>query len=472
MSTREPTAGATQPNEPQSIAKLARSWLYFVYPKELAGQAVELVHGLTLGRESWGEADASNENASVPIGVVGHPTVSRRHARVQLGFGVPFLSDLGSSNGSRVNGVTVTKPAALTPGSVVRLGDTLAVVDETAAVLDGDSDANGSTLQGHSASIARVKQLLLRAAPQAVPVLILGETGTGKEWLAGDVHRLSERSGPHLKLSCAELAPQLIESQLFGHERGAFTGADTRHAGLFVAAHGGTLFLDEVGELPLESQAKLLRVLQEGEVRPVGSVRTQKVDVRVVCATNRDLAEFVEAGAFRRDLYARLSVFELRLPPLRARRQDILGWAERFCERAGRDVGAIQWHPVVAEHLLLHPWLDNLRGVERLVQRLLSFGPPSLVGMQLLREVMPEFGEDSGPPSPAANAAASAPPAPPALQDPLSAPISPAPQAQPTREEFVVVYEAMGRNVRAVARHFGRDRRQVYRWLEAFGIER
>jgi len=124
---------------------------------------------------------------------------------------------------------------------------------------------------------------------------------------------------------------------------------------------------------------------------------------------------------------------------------------------------------VVAEHLLLHPWLDNLRGIERLVQRLLSFGPPSTVGMQLLREVMPEFGEGTGPPSPAPSGAASAAPA---LQDAASAPISPAPQAQPTREEFVAVYEAMGRNVRAVAKHFGRDRRQVYRWLEAFGIER
>src|SRR6187399_381852 len=299
MSTREPEAGATQPNEPQSIAQRARWWLHFVHPRELAGQAVELVHGLTLGREPWGEADLSNKEASVPIGVVGHPTVSRRHARVQLGFGVPFLSDLGSSNGSRVNGVNVAKPTALTQGSVVRLGDTLAVVDE-AAVRDSDSEG-ASTLQGHAASVARVRQLLLRAAPQAVPALILGETGTGKEWLAGDVHRLSGRSGPHLKLSCAELAPQLIESQLFGHERGAFTGADARHAGLFVAAHGGTLFLDEVGELPLESQAKLLRVLQEGEVRPVGSVRTQRVDVRVVCATNRDLARLVETGAFRRD---------------------------------------------------------------------------------------------------------------------------------------------------------------------------
>jgi DNA-binding NtrC family response regulator len=160
---------------------------------------------------------------------------------------------------------------------------------------------------------------------------------------------------------------------------------------------------------------------------------------------------------------------------LRERRQDILGWVDRFCQRAGREVGAIQWHPVVAEHLLLHPWLDNLRGVERLVQRLLSFGPSSTVGMQLLREVMPEFCDDTSPASPAplgpraADAAATAPPA---KQDAASAPVLPGVSAQPTREEFVAVYEATGRNVRAVAKHFGRDRRQVYRWLNAFGIER
>jgi transcriptional regulator with GAF, ATPase, and Fis domain len=319
---------------------------------------------------------------------------------------------------------------------------------------------------------------LLRAAPKDVPALILGENGTGKEWLAADIHRLSGRSGPYLKLSCAELSPQLIESQLFGHERGAFTGADARHSGLFLAAHEGTLFLDEIGELPLESQAKLLRVLQEGEVRPVGSVRTQRVDVRVVGATNRDLARAVDAGTFRRDLYARLSVFELQLPALRERRQDILGWSERFCQRAGRDPSVIHWQPVVAERLALYAWPDNLRGVDRLVQRLLSLALPITVGMQLLREVMPELASDpfpSAPPGASPNAR-SAPAAPPELESarPASAPpgSSPPAPAQPTREEFLAVYEALGRNVRAVSKHFGRDRRQIYRWLENFGIER
>lgn len=474
MSTREPGIGSTQPNEPQSIPEHARWWLHFVYPRELAGQSVELTHGLTLGRDPWGDAESSQAAASVERGVVTHATVSRQHALIQRGFGgrgPAFLTDMGSRNGTRVNGVAVDKPTPLTPGSVVRLGDTLAVVDGAASAA---SDESSSTLQGRAPGIAKVRQLLVRAAPQAAPVLILGETGTGKEWLAADVHRLSGRGGPHLKLSCAELAPQLIESQLFGHERGAFTGADTRHSGLFVAAHGGTLFLDEVGELPLESQAKLLRVLQEGEVRPVGSVRTQRVDVRVVCATNKDLARLIDAGGFRRDLHARLSVFELRLPALRERRQDILAWAERFCQRAGREAGAIQWHPVVAEQLTLYPWRDNLRGVERLVQRLLTYGASISVGMQLLREVMPEFGDEPTPgPTPAALDSRPSPAAPTAPPVPNQAPPAPAAaQAAPTREEFLAVYEALGRNVRAVSKHFGRDRRQIYRWLTAFGIER
>jgi transcriptional regulator with GAF, ATPase, and Fis domain len=372
MPTRQPEVGVTQPNEPQSIAQAPRLWLHFVYPRELAGREVELSHGLTFGRDPSQVTSADVREAHTH-GCVPHPTVSRRHAGIQSGFGVPFITDLGSSNGTRVNGVNVAAPTALAPQSVVRFGDTLAVVDERVRE-EGAHDQ--SSLPGVGAGVARVRNVLARAAPQAVPVLILGETGTGKEWLAADVHRSSGRRGPYLKLSCAELSPQLIESQLFGHERGAFTGADSRHSGLFVAAHEGTLFLDEIGELPLDSQAKLLRVLQEGEVRPVGSVRTQRIDVRVVCATNRDLARAVEAGTFRRDLYARLSVFELRLPALRERRQDILGWADRFCQRAGREPGVIHWQPIVAERLALYAWPDNLRGLDRLVQRLLSLGQP------------------------------------------------------------------------------------------------
>jgi len=460
-----PGFGATQPNQPQSVPVQPRWALYFVHPPALGSLQIEVAPGATLGRDP----DSA-------LAVISHPTVSRRHAEIQSGFGSLFLSDLGSSNGTRVNGALLTQPSALAPQNVVRFGDALAVVDERMQ----STSVDGAAWLGTTPAIGRLRALAQRAAAQSVPALILGETGTGKEWLAADLHRLSGRAGPYVKLSCAELAPQLIESQLFGHERGAFTGADTRHPGLFVAAHGGTLFLDEIGELPLELQAKLLRVLQEGEVRPVGSIRTQAVNVRVIAATHRDLARDVEQGKFRRDLYARLSVFELELPPLRARRQDILFWVERFCERRGRAPDCIAWQPVVAERLLLHAWPDNLRGLDRLVERLLAMGSePLTVGMQLLREVMPELAVEASQAAAAAPVIAAPEPSASNATEPPRAGSTPARAGRddealrtPTREEFLGVYEATGRNVRATSKHFGRDRRQVYRWLESFGIER
>jgi len=386
--------------------------------------------------------------------------VSRRHASIALGFGVPILTDLGSSNGTRVNGAAVTAPTPLSPQSVVRFGDVLAIVDDHA----GSSEAPASPL-GRSPYMIRLQAELDRAAKERVPVLVLGETGTGKEWIAAEVHHRSERTGRYVKLNSAELSPQIVESELFGHERGAFTGAVARHAGLFVEAEGGTLFLDEIGELPLELQAKLLRVLQEGEVRPVGSARTERVDVRVVAATNRALATDVEENRFRRDLHARLSFFELRLPPLRGRRQDILWWlrklSERWCEQRGKSL-AMEIQPAAAERLLLHAWPDNLRGLERLAHRLLS-AEQTAIGVRALAEAMPEIAQEGLGPSPATSTSA---------PEKRSSTPARAVSDRPTREEFLAVYEASGRNVRATSKHFGRDRRQVYRWLEAFGIER
>jgi DNA-binding NtrC family response regulator len=470
---------ATEPNAPRSIAHPPRLFLHFVYPRELAGRVVELSK-LVLGRDPG----ADRTGASEPYASIPHPTVSRRHASVQHGFGVPILADLGSSNGTRVDGNAVHEPTPLVAQSVVRFGDTLAVVEEQAPRPD---DSLAALVPGSGPSVVRVHTTLRRAAPEASTLLVLGETGTGKEWLAAALHRLSGRSGPYLKLSCAELAPHLIESELFGHERGAFTGAVGRHTGLFQSAHEGTLFLDEVGELPLELQAKLLRVLQEGEVRPLGSTQTYRTDVRVVSATNRDLSKAVEEGRFRRDLFARISVFEIRLPALRERRQDILPWLERFWE--GRSLArgpatasapgasrpgmplAFRLQPAVAERLLVHPWLDNLRGLDRLVQRLLAIGEDVTVGMRLLGEVMPELATDGeresrAEPNPAATTLNGS-------QARPSAPATAPPQSDvPSREEFLAVYEATGRSVRATSKHFARDRRQIYRWLEAYGVER
>jgi transcriptional regulator with GAF, ATPase, and Fis domain len=193
---------------------------------------------------------------------------------------------------------------------------------------------------GRSAGIRGVFHLVEKAQATAATVLLAGETGTGKEILARAVHEGSDRSeGPYVALNCAAFPDTLLESELFGHAKGSFTGADRAKEGLFAAADGGTLFLDEVGETSIPLQAKLLRVLQEREVRPVGGNHARRIDVRVIAATNRDLRREVEAGAFRADLYYRLAVFPIRVPPLRERRDDILPLAEHFLVLHGRREG-------------------------------------------------------------------------------------------------------------------------------------
>ena len=182
---------------------------------------------------------------------------------------------------------------------------------------------------------SRIMRALLRrvqmVAPTESTVLILGESGTGKELVAGSIHRNSRRkSGPFVKLNCVAIPPELLESELFGHERGAFTGATARKPGKFELANGGTIFLDEIGDMPLSLQAKILRVLQEKEFDRVGGVRTIKVDVRIICATNKNLEQMVQNGAFREDLYYRINVFSINLPPLRERKEDIPLLVEYF----------------------------------------------------------------------------------------------------------------------------------------------
>ena len=203
-------------------------------------------------------------------------------------------------------------------------------------------------------------------------VLILGETGTGKELIARAIHNASKRAGKSLiKVNCAALPPSLIESELFGHERGAFTGATAKRNGRFYLADGGTIFLDEVGELPLELQAKLLRVLQEGEFEPLGSSKTIKVDVRVIGATNRDLQKSAAAGQFREDLYYRLNVFPITVPPLRDRREDIALLAETFLLRTAEKLGRTMepFSAEAIERLRNYDWPGNVRELQNIVER-------------------------------------------------------------------------------------------------------
>ena len=229
-----------------------------------------------------------------------------------------------------------------------------------------------TAILGEHPSIERLRQVIAQVAPTAVTVLVSGETGTGKELVATAIHEQSPRAGgPFVKLNCAALAESILESELFGHERGAFTGATARRQGRFEQAHGGTLFLDEVGEIPPSTQVKLLRFLQEREFERVGGNDTIRVDVRLVAATNRDLRDAVARGRFREDLFYRLNIVHVDVPALRERRQDIRLLAgtllARMAEQHGRPIDGFT--PEALEMLLAHDWPGNVRELENAIER-------------------------------------------------------------------------------------------------------
>jgi len=227
---------------------------------------------------------------------------------------------------------------------------------------------------GTSAHIQDVMRMISRLKDTRTPVLISGESGTGKELVARAIHfRGSMAQTPFVAVDCGSLVPTLMESELFGYEKGAFTGATKSKAGLFQAANGGTIFLDEIGELPLEMQAKLLRVLQEKEVRPVGSNERETVDVRVIAATNRDLEAAYRAGTFRKDLYFRLNVVTVHLPPLRDRRSDIPVLVHHFLDRYAKG-SQIHVTPAAMKSLLQYDWPGNVRELENCIARAVTLG--------------------------------------------------------------------------------------------------
>jgi len=243
---------------------------------------------------------------------------------------------------------------------------------------------------GKSRALKKVLSEAERVAGADTPVLLLGETGTGKELFARAIHKRSHRhDGPLVKVNCAAIPAALIESEFFGHEKGAFTGATGRRDGRFALAHGGTIFLDEIGELPLELQGKLLRILQEGEFEPVGGSKTHKVDVRVIAATNRDVEQAVREGRFREDLYYRLSVFPLRLPPLRERGDDVVLLAEDLIKKLSRRMGHPAGPLTPADVALLRSfaWPGNVRELRNVIERAMI---TSAGGPLRLDRVLPE----------------------------------------------------------------------------------
>ena len=274
--------------------------------------------------------------------------------------------------------------------------------DAPRTVEPGDSPSNPAAVHGiigGSLALRRVIRLAEIVATTDAAVLIRGETGTGKELIGGLIHTLSaRRARPFVKFNCTAIPAGLLESELFGHERGAFTGAIARRIGRFELAHGGTLLLDEIGDLPLDLQPKLLRVLEEQEFERVGSAHTIRSDVRVIAATNRPLEELVEAGEFRADLYYRLNVFPIDLPALRERPEDIPLLVRHFvahhARRLGRRIEAIP--PDVMEKLVRHPWPGNVRELQHAIHRavILSRGtslqlPPLDAGVKIVRTPAP-----------------------------------------------------------------------------------
>jgi DNA-binding NtrC family response regulator len=411
-------------------------------------------------------------------GQVRHPTVSRAHLAIawNADAGAFQARDLDSHNGSALDGVPLgADPRALADGSVLRIGDVVAVWECPIAETEQDCLEASEAIPGRAASVQALRAAIRRAAGDRAPVFIVGETGAGKERVARELHRLSGRTGPLVSINCAALSPALVESALFGHTRGAFTGALDAQRGLFREAHGGSLLLDEIGELPTALQAKLLRAIQEREVHPVGGADTVPVDVRVIAATHRRPADAIAAGLLREDLYARLSLWELHVPALRARRVDLYDWLVHLhaaWQRSGAPPCALPPLSVdTVELLLLQRWPLNLRSLERLVRELTT----RCADRQVDPCDLPDWLDTTAPTargeltsSAPALAAASSPTIPPPsiFDPPIAAPRPPL----PSRDEFIAAFEQLGGSVRALARHFGRERRQIYRWIEAHGV--
>jgi transcriptional regulator with GAF, ATPase, and Fis domain len=448
------TTTASLEDEARILPRPVPAIVRVIYPPELTWQLRLAGEPVVLGRQPDDGTPA-----------LGHATVSRRHAQLWWdGRGQHAIRDLGSRHGTRAGDAVIgDAPRALRDGDVLRLGDVLAVYERL-----GEPDnaaVDRAMIPGDAAAIVALRGAVARAAADPSPALVIGETGSGKEWVARELHRLSGRPGPLVAVNCATLSRELAESQLFGHVRGAFTGATADHDGWFRQAHRGSLFLDELGELPLALQPKLLRVLQDGQVTPVGGARPIAVDVRVIAATNRELEAEVEAGTFRRDLRARLAKWTLDVPALERRRGDILTWLERLWrqwhDERHRTAPTLTWTASAAATVVNAPWPDNLRGLDRLVHSLASLGRGAIDLDDLpdwVRAAPPTAGlAPSTPPTPGATA-------------PVTEAAAPIRVPVPSRDEFIAAWEQHGHSVRAVARHFSRDRRQIYRWLAAHGL--
>ena len=376
-----------------------------------------------------------------------HSSVSRHHAELYRQGPIYALRDCGSTNGTWLNGVR-TEHSALSAGDVLRFGECLGVVanlDSSVALRGFERLAPG--LFGGPSLVAALA-LARTAAPTDVPIVLVGETGAGKECVARALHHWSGRPGRFNAINCSTVPATLAEAELFGHQRGAFTGAERSRIGHFQAAHEGTLFLDEITDLPLDVQAKLLRVVEAGEVVPLGGTASCPASVRIIAAAHEPLGALVEQKRFRPDLYARLAGFEVRLPPLRERREEIPGFfLQLLAKHATSAVPRVA--PALFEWLCLRAWPGNVRELEFMVRKLLAVHADApLLRLEFAQEIAGSAGK-------AAQAVTAAEPG----------------SAFRTRRESelarlkVALGETNG-NMKAAAERAGISRRRAYRLLD------
>jgi len=360
----------SQPSSPLEVSTRAQS-LDVRVPDEIVvvvlngaqrGHRVRLVDRLRIGKAQENDLVLSDD------------TVSRQHCELERRAQGVVVRDLGSTNHTRV-GRTAVSEAVVESGATISVGGvdlSLRVEPRQAVVLPSESQHFGEAL-GHSIAMRTIFGVLERIAPTDAGVLLEGETGTGKDVLARSIHQQSpRREKPFVVVDCGAVSYSLLESELFGHERGAFTGAVATRQGAFELAGSGTIFLDEVGELPLDVQPKLLRVLESGEFRRVGGNKTLRAEARLIAATKRDLKAEVERGKFREDLYFRLAVVPVTVPPLRSRREDIPPLIERFIELARKrdpSSSAITLSPSTVAALTAHDWPGNVRELRNVLDR-------------------------------------------------------------------------------------------------------
>ena len=371
--------------------------------------------------------------------------ISRNHCEIQRKGQVLSIVDLGSRNGTFVNGSPIRSTSEIRPGDVIEVGPMLLLLHR-GPLPEASSTGN---IIGVSSALKEVLAQVDLVAPRETSALILGETGVGKELIANRLHVASRRTGSFVALNCGSLSDSLLQSELFGHVKGAFSGAIRDRRGLVASAEKGTLFLDEIGDASPGLQRSLLRLLQEREYRVLGSETVRKADVRVVAATHRDLEESVTSDEFRQDLYARLARWVIRVPPLRNRREDILVLAAQFAaQHSGRP---IRIATAFASALLRYDWPGNVRELEATMERaVVAFkGGETLDAPEwITREISPTLEEKT-----------------------QSAVPRRAPQSRPSKEELTTVVLASKGNIRLVAESLDVGRGTLYRWFKDLDID-